>query len=451
MQFFILLLGALVFVFYQFEKPPVFFNQADWQAHAQGAERRGSCARSKSSSRSFTTKRRRASEPGSMRNTPAIRRAKPRPATEMLAAAEAQRRACMPRPRTTPCATADPKAKTNGRRLCVHHVHPRLSAARLIGLLIAVIFAAALSSSSSELNALGSTTDDRFLPARAAQGARRTRTTSRASRWFTALWGVVAVGFALFANLVENLIQAVNIVGSIFYGVVLGMFLVAFFLQADRRHGGVLGRAGGADAGVRSRLFQRSTSAISGTTSSAARPACSSACLAGACAVRTTARAEPPPIMSTAPVICFGQQPCGFFPRRFLVAKIQTARRLQAEIGGEIVFFYHDSDHDPRETQTILRHRKTSEPAQSQLRVREQDSTKFSPLYLKRIPADWQARPVLQLPNYVDAPLDRAFQETSRARTSPTSAWRCIGAWACSTASAWCARAIRRSAARPAR
>jgi hypothetical protein len=45
------------------------------------------------------------------------------------------------------------------------------------------------------------------------------------------LWGLVAIAFALFANLVENLIQAVNIVGSIFYGVVLAMFLVAFFLK----------------------------------------------------------------------------------------------------------------------------------------------------------------------------------------------------------------------------
>ena len=59
------------------------------------------------------------------------------------------------------------------------------------------------------------------------------------------------------------------------------------------------------------------------------------------------------------PVICFGQQPCGFFPRRFLYSKIQTARRLQAELGGEIVFFCHDSDHDPRETQTTLRDRHT--------------------------------------------------------------------------------------------
>ena len=70
------------------------------------------------------------------------------------------------------------------------------------------------------------------------------------------------------------------------------------------------------------------------------------------------------------PVICFGQQPCGFFPRRFLYAKIATARRLQAEIGGEIVFFCHDSDHDFRETRTTLRHRKTGEPP-AQLRLRQ--------------------------------------------------------------------------------
>ncbi len=55
-----------------------------------------------------------------------------------------------------------------------------------------------------------------------------------ATKWFTVMWGVVAIGFALFASLAENLIQAVNIIGSIFYGVVLGLFLVAFFLQRVR-------------------------------------------------------------------------------------------------------------------------------------------------------------------------------------------------------------------------
>lgn len=117
--------------------------------------------------------------------------------------------------------------------------------------------------------------------------------------------------------------------------------------------------------------------------------------------------------MKPLPVICFGQQPCGFFPRRFLVAKIRTARRLQAEIGGEIVFFYHDSDHDPRETRTILRHRTTGQPAQLNFAFENKIQRKYSPLYLKRIPADWQAKTVLQLPNYVEHPLIDAFKEIS--------------------------------------
>src|SRR5882724_8817589 len=117
--------------------------------------------------------------------------------------------------------------------------------------------------------------------------------------------------------------------------------------------------------------------------------------------------------MTTSPVICFGQQPCGFFPKRFLVAKIRTARRLQAELGGEIVFFYHDSDHDPRETRTTLRHRKTNEPAQLNFAFENKLQRKFSPLYLKRIPADWPAKTALQLPNYIERPLIEVFEKTS--------------------------------------
>jgi hypothetical protein len=113
------------------------------------------------------------------------------------------------------------------------------------------------------------------------------------------------------------------------------------------------------------------------------------------------------------PVICFGQQPCGFFPKRFLFAKIQTARRLQSEIGGEIVFFCHDSDHDPRETKTILRHKKTSEPAHLNFSFENKIQRKFTPLHLKKIPADWQERTALQLPNYVERPLIDVFQTVS--------------------------------------
>jgi hypothetical protein len=105
--------------------------------------------------------------------------------------------------------------------------------------------------------------------------------------------------------------------------------------------------------------------------------------------------------VSSGPVICFGQQPCGFFPRRFLFAKIQTARRLQAELGGEVVFFLHDSDHDPRETQTILRHRHTGQEAILNFAFENRLQRKWSPLFLKRIPAGWQAGMARQLGAYV--------------------------------------------------
>jgi hypothetical protein len=119
-----------------------------------------------------------------------------------------------------------------------------------------------------------------------------------------------------------------------------------------------------------------------------------------------------------APVICFGQQPCGFFPKRFLFAKIQTARRLQREFGGEIVFFLHDSDHDPRETRTILRHRKTNEPAHLNFACQNKTQRKFSPLHLKRIAPGWQAQTALQLPNYVSHPLIDLFQQVSAANVA---------------------------------
>jgi len=117
--------------------------------------------------------------------------------------------------------------------------------------------------------------------------------------------------------------------------------------------------------------------------------------------------------MSSAPIICFGQQPCGFFPRRFLYAKFATARRLQQEVGGEIVFFCHDSDHDPRETQTTLRHRRTGEPATFNFSFVNKLQRKFSPLFLKRIPPDWPGHTARQLPNYVDPHWVDAFKQTS--------------------------------------
>jgi hypothetical protein len=111
------------------------------------------------------------------------------------------------------------------------------------------------------------------------------------------------------------------------------------------------------------------------------------------------------------PVICFGQQPCGFFPRRFLWAKVVTARRLQQELGGEIVYFCHDSDHDSRETQTLLRHRKTDDIAQLNFGFANKVQRKWAPLYLKRIADGWQANTARQLGAYVDPRAVDAFKE----------------------------------------
>ncbi len=109
------------------------------------------------------------------------------------------------------------------------------------------------------------------------------------------------------------------------------------------------------------------------------------------------------------PVICFGQQPCGIFPRRFLFAKIQTARRLQKEIGGEIVFFYHDSDHDPRETITILRDLHTGEERRLNFTFANQIQKSFSPLFAKRVLPESKRKLAAQLVQCVDPRLVEHF------------------------------------------
>lgn len=102
----------------------------------------------------------------------------------------------------------------------------------LIGLLLAVIFSAAMSSTAGELNALASTTTIDFYKRLNKNAATQSdKKMVVISKLFTAFWGVLAISFALFAQLLENLIEAVNILGSIFYGTILGIFLVAFFLK----------------------------------------------------------------------------------------------------------------------------------------------------------------------------------------------------------------------------
>ena len=100
----------------------------------------------------------------------------------------------------------------------------------IIGLLMAVIFSAAMSSTSSELNALGSTTTIDFYKRMINKGGTDKQNLFM-SRLFTVFWGLLALLFAIFASQLDNLIQAVNILGSVFYGPILGIFIVAFAVK----------------------------------------------------------------------------------------------------------------------------------------------------------------------------------------------------------------------------
>ena len=95
---------------------------------------------------------------------------------------------------------------------------------------MAVIFSAAMSSTSSELNALGSTTTIDFYK-RIIKSDGSDKENLYRSRLFTVFWGILALFFAIFASQLDNLIQAVNILGSVFYGPILGIFIVAFAVK----------------------------------------------------------------------------------------------------------------------------------------------------------------------------------------------------------------------------
>ena len=227
MQFFILLLGALLFVFYQFETPPVFFNKAAWHQQADGP----AGARLRGLATEFAAAH--ADKERHLQAWIAARHAGDPAAasTERAAALAAHARGEAAREATkTALRSANPRLVANDSDyVFINFILDHLPHG-LIGLLVAVFFAATFASKAAELNALGSTTTVdlyRHVVRREAGDAHYVA----ASKWFTALWGLFAIGFALFANLAENLIQATNIVGSVFYGVVLGLFLVAFFFK----------------------------------------------------------------------------------------------------------------------------------------------------------------------------------------------------------------------------
>ncbi len=128
---------------------------------------------------------------------------------------------------------ADKSAETNDKDYVFLYFILNFLPQGLIGLLLAVIFSAAMSSSASGLNALASTTTIDIYR-RHVKGEKSDKHFVDMTKKFTFMWGVVAILFACFGTLFENLIQLVNIIGSIFYGTVLGVFLVAFYIKYIR-------------------------------------------------------------------------------------------------------------------------------------------------------------------------------------------------------------------------
>jgi Na+/proline symporter len=229
MQFFIVLVGALLFIYFQFQPDtPVFFNRAEWQRHAQGTNAATFRAIETKHTQLQAEQRAKIEAWMALRTTgdrTALAEAKTGVRRAQLAVEAARKEA------KDALLAADPRAKVkDSDYVFITFILSQLPHGA-IGLLLAVMFASTLCSKAGELNALGATSTidlwRHFRPLAAHDEGRNVR----AAKWFTAFWGLFAIGFALFASFAENLIEALNIIASIFYGVLLGIFLVAFFVK----------------------------------------------------------------------------------------------------------------------------------------------------------------------------------------------------------------------------
>lgn len=215
MQFFILLVGVMVFVFYQFNQGPLFFNPegdkiiatAYAEDYARLQVEYGTVFEAKKvalANDDFTT-------------LPALLE------QERTIRSEAK----------TVLAEGLPQLETNDKDYVFINFILEYMPKGLVGLLLAMIFSAAMSSTASELNALG-TTSLIDIYRRSLFPGKSDSHYLLASKGLTLLWGIIAIAFACFGTLFENLIQLVNIIGSIFYGTILGIFLAGFYLKRIR-------------------------------------------------------------------------------------------------------------------------------------------------------------------------------------------------------------------------
>ena len=220
MQFFILLIGVLVFIFFQYEKAPIHFNpyvvekvnESNYKDAFNALERANELIHLQKNEqlkeKNFFYDEKMQAKYLKLEKKIQENRSKAKKIVEKI----------------------EPKLETNDKDYVFIYFIINYLPKGLIGLLLAVILSAAMSSSASEINALSAITlvdlYKRF------KSHHKEKHYVWVGKLFTLIWGAIAIGFALVGNLFENLIQLVNIIGSLFYGTILGIFLVAIFIKS---------------------------------------------------------------------------------------------------------------------------------------------------------------------------------------------------------------------------
>jgi solute:Na+ symporter, SSS family len=225
MQFIILFSGAMVFVFYLFTQPPLFFDRPVIAQVAATPYARDFLDLSAEYTRKFERQREAAFGYIAALDAETDVEAKRQALRDAAHEADAVRARAKQL-----IGKAVPSAELKDTDYVFLGFVVKYVPNGLVGILIAVILCAAMSSIASELTALGSTTMLDLYQRMFGKPATERRALLL-SKLFTAAWGVLAVGFASFAALIDNLIEAVNILGSLFYGTMLGLFLVGFFMR----------------------------------------------------------------------------------------------------------------------------------------------------------------------------------------------------------------------------
>ena len=227
MQFFILFIGAMVFVFYQFTAPPLFFNPVEENSVKQGPYAEQYQALEMEYEQLQTEKQEKLQNLISaidQNDESAIDKNR----TEVQAS---KKQDLVLRQKAKDIITANnPKSDGNDTNFIFLSFVLGFLPMGLVGLILAAILSASMSSTSAELNALASTSVidiyKRMIKKEASE-----RHYLMASKLATVFWGALAIFFGLFANRLGSLIEAVNILGSLFYGTILGIFLIAFYIK----------------------------------------------------------------------------------------------------------------------------------------------------------------------------------------------------------------------------